>query len=82
MEQTIILIFAGQAVVVVGKIIFDWLSQNRNGNSDSRLKSIENIIAKTDEDGTPLIYSPRSWEKQFDKMVKHLENIEKGINGK
>jgi len=87
--ETLALIVGGQAAVVVGKIVFDWLKERRNGkaslfdiNVSNKINQLYEWHSKTDEDGAPIWYFPRSFERKLDRMINHLAAIEKGLNGK
>lgn len=95
MENTLIIIVGGQAAIVVGHIVFDWLKNSRNQKNKGephcslnragtihKIDDLHLMHSRTNNDGTPIWYFPQSIEPNIAKMVEHLRNIEKGINGK
>lgn len=81
-ENTLIIIVGSQAAVVVGKIVFDWLSNRRNGINPgtlAKINTMERIISEVDGDGSPMVYFPRSLVKTFDEMLKELQCIKNEV---
>lgn len=98
MEKTLIAIVGGQAAIVVGHIVFDWLKNGRNQKNKtsdkephcslnragtiSKINWLHETHSKTDDDGRLRIYFPGSIEPNIAKMVGLLEDIKRGLNGK
>ena len=76
------MVLAGGVVVLVGKIVFDWLKKTRG--DENRMKCpidrskviadiswLRQVHDKCDADGVPLWYIPRSFEQTMSRLVEN-----------
>ena len=80
--------FGGTVVLALGlveviKLLINKFSNNKGANGKSvltpeeqyQLQMLSDMHAKTDEDGMPVWYVPRSWGAMQEKMVETLRDI-------
>ena len=77
-DQISVSAIAGGALTLIGKIIFDWLKNKRNGNGNMKnvnlekmagnIKWLKDIHNRYDENGSPMWFFPRAMKETLDHI--------------